>query len=120
MNIINEIEKKSERPWGNYEVIAQGKEYKSKVITVKPKQRLSLQKHLHRSEHWVVVVGKALVRLDDKEITLLPNNHVYIEKEQWHRITNIGDENLIFIEVQYGKYLGEDDIIRSEDDYQRL
>lgn len=110
---------KDERPWGMYEVLAEDGGYKVKRIVVKPGQRLSLQSHERRSEHWVVVAGTARVTVGEKEITLRADQYVAIPTRTIHRIANPGDEPLVFIEVQSGDYLGEDDITRYEDDYNR-
>jgi len=111
---------RDERPWGVYEVLAEGEGYKVKRIEVKPGQRLSLQSHEKRSEHWIIVAGTALATVGEQEITLRVNQHVNIPAQTRHRVANPGDELLIFIEVQSGTYLGEDDIKRFEDDYNRV
>lgn len=111
-----------ERPWGSYESIytIEGKT-QVKRITVKPKCRLSLQSHYKRSEHWVVVQGIGKVQVGKDFLTLHENQHVYIPKETLHRIENLkDDEDLAFIETQVGSYLGEDDIVRYEDDFGRV
>lgn len=110
---------RDERPWGRYEVLDEGEGYKVKRIEVKPGQRLSLQSHERRSEHWVVVAGTALVTVGEQEITLPTNQHVNIPSQTRHRVANPGNGLLVFIEVQSGAYLGEDDIKRFEDDYHR-
>lgn len=107
------------RPWGKYEVLLESARYKIKKITVKPGQRLSLQRHVHRNEHWIVVKGSALVRIDDEEMLLTTNESTYIPMGHVHRLSNIGKITLEIIEIQVGEYLGEDDIERLEDDYQR-
>ncbi len=108
-----------ERPWGTYEVIAEGKGYKVKRIEVNPGHRLSLQMHQSRSEHWVIVIGEAIVTLEEREIRLRTNEEALIPPRTKHRVANPGTGPLIFIEVQCGDYLGEDDITRFEDDYNR-
>ena|SRR5215471_4056121 len=110
---------RDERPWGMYEVLAQGRGYKVKRIEVKPGHRLSLQMHENRSEHWVIVEGEALVTVGDQEIIKRANEDVLIPVRTRHRVFNRGEDLLVFIEVQCGPYLGEDDIIRFEDDYNR-
>jgi mannose-6-phosphate isomerase-like protein (cupin superfamily) len=110
---------KDERPWGRYEVLDEGANFKVKRIEVKPGGRLSLQSHENRSEHWVVVSGEALVTVGDKEIALRANQDILIPRQARHRVANPGNELLVFIEVQCGSYLGEDDIKRYEDDYDR-
>ena len=107
------------RPWGSYEVLGEGSGYKMKKIVVKPGKRLSLQKHFKRNEHWVVVEGEALVTIDDNEMQIKRNESIYIKKGQTHRLENATNSDLIVIEVQTGEYLGEDDIVRISDDYDR-
>jgi mannose-1-phosphate guanylyltransferase/mannose-6-phosphate isomerase len=107
------------RPWGSYESVDHGKRYQVKRITVVPGGKLSLQKHRHRAEHWVVVHGIAKVTIDDFTKTLHDNESAYIPLGAVHRLENPGDEPLDLIEVQSGDYLGEDDIIRLEDVYGR-
>ncbi len=107
------------RPWGSYTVLLESNSYKIKKITVKPSAKLSLQKHFHRSEHWIVTSGTALVRVDDKEIFLKLNESTYIPIGSVHRLENPGLIPLIIIEAQVGEYLKEDDIVRLEDDYDR-
>ena len=111
--------KKINRPWGNYVSIEENSTWKVKKIEVNPKSSLSLQMHKHRSEHWVVLSGIAKVQVDDKEIILHKNQSTYIPLKSKHRLTNPGIDPLIIIEVQSGSYLGEDDIIRFEDNYGR-
>jgi mannose-1-phosphate guanylyltransferase / mannose-6-phosphate isomerase len=107
------------RPWGWYETIDHGDRYQVKRLTVKPGASLSLQKHHHRAEHWVVVQGMARVTRDKETFELNPNESTYIPKETLHRLANPGSEPLEVIEVQSGDYLGEDDIVRFDDDYGR-
>jgi len=107
------------RPWGHYTVLEESKDYKIKKILVKPKGKLSLQKHLYRSEHWVVVDGRATVTKEDMIHMVEKNESIYISPEEIHRIENCEKDDLILIEVQVGSYLGEDDIIRLEDVYNR-
>jgi mannose-1-phosphate guanylyltransferase/mannose-6-phosphate isomerase len=107
------------RPWGFYETIAMGTRYQVKRITVYPAGRLSLQKHFHRAEHWVVVTGSAEVTVDDTVQLLTENHSIYIPLGAVHRLVNPGKVNLELIEVQSGSYLGEDDIVRLQDDYKR-
>ena len=111
--------KKVFRPWGHYESIGDGARYQVKRITVTPGQVLSLQKHFHRAEHWVVVQGTAVVTRDDEEIMLRENESVYLPLGSVHRLFNPGKIPLELIEVQVGSYLGEDDIVRFEDVYGR-
>ena len=114
--------KKVFRPWG-YFINIDGNDYsknKIKRIIVYPGRKLSLQSHLKRSEHWVIVEGDAEVTLDNKLIIMGKDEYIYIPVTCKHRIENIGDTNLEFVETQIGEYLGEDDIIRYEDDYGRV
>jgi len=108
-----------QRPWGSYAVLEEGVCYKIKKVIVKPHQRLSLQKHKYRAEHWVVVSGVAHVINGGREYQLTANESTYIPCGQKHRLENPGEEPLHIIEVQTGSYLGEDDIIRLDDDYNR-
>ena len=107
------------RPWGTYSVLESSDRYKMKRIVVRPGERLSLQKHLHRSEHWVVVSGTATVTVGDKVFYVRPNESTYIPSGTVHRLQNEGRLPLVIVEVQVGEYTGEDDIIRVQDDYQR-
>lgn len=107
------------RPWGTYTVLEEGDRFKIKRIVVKPGASLSLQMHHHRSEHWIVVCGAALVVNGDQEIFVSTNESTYIPAGHKHRLTNPGVIDLIMIEVQSGEYLGEDDIVRFEDVYGR-
>lgn len=107
------------RPWGSYEVLLATTGYKIKRILVTPNQKLSLQKHFHRNEHWIVVSGTATVTVDDKTFLVRPNESTYIKMGQVHRLENNGKIDLVMIEVQVGEYTGEDDIVRLEDVYGR-
>jgi mannose-1-phosphate guanylyltransferase/mannose-6-phosphate isomerase len=107
------------RPWGMYQSLEAGDRHQVKRITVKPGRQLSLQKHHHRSEHWVVVRGTAKVVLGTSERVLYENESVYIPIGTVHRLTNPGKIDLELIEVQTGSYLGEDDIAQLEDVYNR-
>lgn len=108
------------RPWGTYTSLKKEEPgYQVKRITVSPGQRLSLQYHHHRAEHWTVVQGNATVELDGTEFDLGPGEHKYIPLGAKHRLTNWGDEEIVLIEVQIGEYLGEDDIVRLDDAYGR-
>lgn len=108
------------RPWGTYTVLEEGKQYKLKKIVVKPGKRLSLQKHFHRNEHWVVVDGVAHVVVGDEKKFLRTNESTYIQMGENHRLENPGKIDLVLIEVQVGAYIDENDIIRTEDDFNRL
>jgi mannose-1-phosphate guanylyltransferase/mannose-6-phosphate isomerase len=107
------------RPWGWYEAIDQGPQHQVKRISVSPGARLSLQKHQHRAEHWIVVSGIARVTCDDQIFELFENQSTYIPQGSVHRLENLGTLPLEIIEVQSGSYLGEDDIVRFEDNYGR-
>jgi len=107
------------RPWGDYQSLDHGERYQVKRIVVKPGGRLSLQKHNHRAEHWVVVRGTAHVTIGDQVRDLHENESVYVPLGSTHRLENLGDIPLELIEVQTGSYFGEDDIIRLEDVYRR-
>lgn len=107
------------RPWGSFTVLEEGRGYKIKRIEVKPNHRLSLQMHYHRSEHWIVVSGTAKVICGDNELIVHQNQSTYVPQGHAHRLENPGVIPLVLIEVQNGEYLGEDDIIRFEDDYAR-
>ncbi len=110
---------KTNRPWGSYTVLDDEPGYKIKTITVKPGKRLSLQKHFHRSEHWIVVKGTALVTIGNKTETVRPNESTYIKIGELHRLENPGKVDLIMVEVQVGEYTEEDDIVRYDDDFDR-
>ena len=107
------------RPWGTFAVIDEGENFKVKRIEVLPGKRLSYQKHAQRAEHWVVVQGTAKVTLDDRDIIVTTGQAIDIAVGSAHRVENPRDELLIFIEVQRGGYLGEDDIVRLQDDFGR-
>lgn len=116
---INNSPKYDERPWGTFTVLDEGAGYKVKRIEVYSGKRLSYQKHAQRAEHWFVVQGEAKITLDGEEVIRRVGEYVDIEIGTAHRVENAGDELLIFIEVQRGTYLGEDDITRLEDDFGR-
>ncbi|MDC3047472.1 mannose-1-phosphate guanylyltransferase/mannose-6-phosphate isomerase [Prochlorococcus sp. AH-736-A21] len=107
------------RPWGSYTSIVEDSRWKVKQINVKPGESLSLQKHRHRAEHWVVVTGTANVEVNDRNLQVCANQSIYIPLGAKHRLSNSGEEMLVIIEIQTGTYLGEDDIIRFEDKYGR-
>src|SRR5204863_1125291 len=104
------------RPWGTYTVLEEDRTFKVKRIEVLPGKRLSYQKHSQRAEHWVVVAGTAKVTLDGQEITVRTGEAIDIPIGSAHRVENANAELLVFIEVQKGSYLGEDDIVRLQDD----
>ena len=108
-----------QRPWGTYTVLEEDRGFKVKRIEVFPGKRLSYQKHSQRAEHWFVVEGTAKVTLDDEEIIVRAGEAIDIPIGAAHRVENPDDANLVFIEVQRGSYLGEDDIVRLQDDFGR-
>lgn len=110
---------KNYRPWGFFETLNIGKRFQVKLLHVNPGGKLSMQMHHHRSEHWIVVQGTARIVIDDTERLFGENESVYIVPTQWHRLENPGRVALELIEVQIGDYLGEDDIVRTDDAYQR-
>jgi mannose-6-phosphate isomerase-like protein (cupin superfamily) len=108
------------RPWGSYTVLHEDDaSHKVKVIEVAAGQRLSLQSHNLRAEHWFVVRGEGVVTLDDLQVLVRPGSSIDIPTGTRHRVENTGDTELVFVEVQHGSYFGEDDIVRYEDDYGR-
>jgi mannose-6-phosphate isomerase-like protein (cupin superfamily) len=108
------------RPWGTFTVLDEADGFKVKRIEVLPGKRLSYQKHAQRAEHWVVVRGTAKVTLDDRDIIVAAGEAIDIAIGAAHRVENPGAETLVFIEVQRGGYLGEDDIVRLQDDFGRV
>lgn len=126
--VVNEVRKNTElhnihltgyRPWGTYTVLEETPGYKIKRIEVKPGKRLSLQKHFHRNEHWIVVSGTATVTVGETTKYVRPNESTYIKMGEVHRLENEGKIPVILIEAQVGEYTGEDDIIRISDDFKR-
>jgi mannose-6-phosphate isomerase-like protein (cupin superfamily) len=107
------------RPWGWYETVSEVPGNKIKRLGVNPGQQISLQRHYQRAEHWVVVLGKAHVTLNERVFDLAAGGHCDIPLGQVHRIANCTQEPLEIVEVQFGSYLGEDDIERLQDDYGR-
>ena len=127
--IVEEVRKNSElhnihltahRPWGTYTILEDTPGYKIKRIEVKPGCRLSLQKHFHRSEHWIVISGTATVTIGDETKLVRPNESTYIKMGEVHRLENEGKIPVVLIEAQVGEYTGEDDIVRIEDDFDRI
>lgn len=108
-----------ERPWGSYEIILKSDKYQIKRIMVLKNQKLSLQSHKMRDEHWVMVIGTGTVNINDNVFTLKENKHIFIPKGSKHKMSNDTENDIVFIEIQYGDYLEEDDIIRYEDIYGR-
>jgi glycosyltransferase involved in cell wall biosynthesis/quercetin dioxygenase-like cupin family protein len=117
--ILEKCKREEKRPWGFYEVLMQKPEYKVKRLTVFPQGEISLQRHSHRSEHWYIISGEGLVTKKESQIKVFPGNSIDFSIKEIHRIKNIGSQNLTFIEVSQGDYLGEDDIERLEDKYGR-
>ena len=117
-DLVN-VHQKAYRPWGSYTVLEEMERFKMKRIVVKPGKRLSLQKHYHRNEHWIVVSGTAKITIENEERIVRTNESTYIPMGKLHRLENPGKIDLVLIEVQVGEYLGEDDIIRVDDDYKR-
>ena len=126
--IIDEVKKTTElhnihltghRPWGTYTVLEESEGYKIKRIEVKPGKRLSLQKHYHRNEHWIVVSGTATVTVGETKRYVRPNESTYIKMGELHRLENEGKIPVVLIEAQVGEYTGEDDIVRVSDDFKR-
>ena len=116
---LTHIHRTAHRPWGTYTILEDSQGYKIKRIMVKPGKRLSLQKHLHRNEHWIVLGGTATVTVGEKTYLVHPNESTYIKAGEIHRLANSGKIPLTIIEAQVGEYTGEDDIIRIEDDFKR-
>jgi mannose-6-phosphate isomerase len=109
------------KPWGSYEVLADAESHsKVKYLTVLPGKRLSYQSHEHRSEHWVVVKGSAEVTIDGVVRRIGLGESIEVPVRAKHRVSNPGDDDLVFVEVQLGDYFGEDDIVRYEDDFGRV
>ncbi len=118
--LIEQARREDHRPWGYYLVLTDEADHKVKRLVVYPGKRLSLQRHRHRSEHWFIVDGEAIVVQDDEEIRMFPGQSIEIPTGCWHRIRNPGAQNLTLVEVQTGDYFGEDDIERKEDDFGRV
>jgi mannose-1-phosphate guanylyltransferase/mannose-6-phosphate isomerase len=116
---LHQFHRTVHRPWGTFTVLDEGPQHKIKRISVKPKAVLSLQMHHHRSEHWVVVSGRAEVVNGSRQFVVEANESTFIPAGEKHRLANSGSEDLVIIEVQTGSYLGEDDIVRFEDVYGR-
>lgn len=116
---LHNIHLTGHRPWGTYTVLEDSPGYKIKRIEVKPNSRLSLQKHFHRNEHWIVLSGTATVTVGEKTFAVRPNESTYIKMREVHRLANEGKIPVVLIEVQVGEYTGEDDIIRLDDDFKR-
>ena len=119
-SILQDKQEKVVRPWGYYHLLVKTNEYLIKQIVILPKKSISLQKHNHRSEHWIIVDGTAKVEIDGIINILTENESTYIPLGSKHRLSNPGKIPLILIEVQSGSYVGEDDIVRFEDNYGRI
>ncbi len=117
--IITRTKREDHRPWGYYTVLADEPDHKVKRIHVYAGKRLSLQKHQHRAEHWIIVYGEGIVTLNSRQIRLGKGDSIDIPREAAHRMENQTNENMVFVEVQLGDYFGEDDIVRLEDDFGR-
>jgi mannose-6-phosphate isomerase-like protein (cupin superfamily) len=113
------VGQRDDRPWGHWEILGVGPSYAVKRILVHPGARLSLQRHAHRAEHWVIVAGCGNVTRGDEVIPVTAGQHVVIGLGDAHRIENSGTEDLLFIEVQHGPHIDESDIERLQDDYGR-
>jgi mannose-6-phosphate isomerase-like protein (cupin superfamily) len=118
--ILGLCKREDHRPWGYYRILLDEPTRKVKKIVVYPGQRLSLQRHRQRDEHWFVVEGQATVTRNEEEIPLPSGQALDIPRRAWHRMRNPGRDNLVFIEIQTGEYFGEDDIERTQDDYGRV
>ena len=116
---LTELPANVHKPWGTYAILKHEDGYQVKRITVAPGQKLSLQCHQKRAEHWLVTQGNAIVQVGDEEFETGPGEYRYIPLGEKHRLTNIGESELVLIEVQVGDYLGEDDIVRIDDVYGR-
>jgi len=118
--LLEKTKREDQRPWGFYKILSDTPNHKVKCINVYPGQRLSCQRHFRRSEHWYVISGKAVVTKNGEEIERVSGQAIDLPVGTWHRVRNPGSQNMVFIEVQTGDYFGEDDIERSEDDYNRV
>jgi len=116
---LHHIHQTAHRPWGTYTILEDTPGYKIKRIVVKPGKRLSLQKHFHRNEHWIVVSGTATVTVGENTKLIRPNESTYIKMGEVHRLSNEGKIPVVLIEAQVGEYTGEDDIVRLDDDFKR-
>ena len=117
--VIRQTRREDHRPWGYYEILSDRQDHKVKRVTVYPGQRLSLQRHFRRSEHWFVVSGTEAATRNDEDIVLVSGQSIDLPSGTWHRVRNQAADDLVFIEVQTGDYFGEDDIERAQDDYGR-
>ena len=113
------MNKKVKRPWGYYNLLVKKNEYLIKKIVILPKQSISLQKHDHRSEHWIVLKGKANILIGAKKMTLKESQSIFVPAKKKHKITNKSLESLVILETQLGKILSEKDIVRYDADYKK-
>lgn len=120
MSVNYKVGETDERPWGTFEVLAVGSNYIVKRIIVNPHQKLSLQSHEFRAEHWVIASGTGTVTLDDLVMDMPQDKHIHIQRHQKHRMENKTDLPIVFIEIQTGDTLDENDIQRYEDEYGRV
>jgi mannose-6-phosphate isomerase-like protein (cupin superfamily) len=118
--IVARRHREDHRPWGYYRVLEDELDHKVKRIVVYPGERLSLQRHRHRSEHWMIIQGRGEITRNQETVIMECGQAIDIPQGAWHRVRNLGPENLAFIEVQTGDYFGEDDIERAQDDYGRV
>ena len=118
-NSFSELNKEVFRPWGSFTTILNGPGFQVKIIKIKSNQKISLQYHKHREEHWVFLSGKGLVQIDDNQKKVKKGDYAYIKRQQIHRLSNVGKDVLSLIEVQLGSITSEDDIVRIEDEYGR-
>jgi mannose-6-phosphate isomerase-like protein (cupin superfamily) len=118
--IVAQRHREDHRPWGYYRVLEDELDHKVKRIVVYPGERLSLQRHRHRAEHWMIIQGKGEITRNQEIVIMECGQAIDIPQGAWHRVRNLGADNLAFIEVQTGDYFGEDDIERAEDDYGRV
>ncbi len=119
MPVTYAVGQRDSRPWGHWEILAVGPNYAVKRILVHPGARLSLQRHTHRAEHWIIVAGSGKVTRGNEVFPVAAGQQVLIGLSDAHRIENPGTEDLLFIEVQHGQHLDESDIERLQDDYGR-
>ena len=116
---MTDLHQEDHRSWGYFSVLSDQPDHKVKRIVVYPGRRLSLQRHKQRTEHWFIVDGEAIVTRDNEDIKLSNGQAIDILQRSWHRVKNPGNRDLVLIEIQTGKYFGEDDIERKDDDYGR-
>ena len=117
--ILEKRKREAKRPWGFYEVLKEKPGYKVKSLTVLPQEEISLQRHAHRKEHWYIVSGEGLITKNSDQFRVFAGDSADFPVNEKHRVRNTGGQNLIFIEIAQGDYIGEDDIERFEDKYGR-